>query len=1228
MIELARPWALWALLGLLPLWRWHRRARPAGDHPFTAFFLLPERGAEGGRGPRLRAPWLWAARTLAWLALVGAAAGPRFTARDGTLVLADGPVELDPAWVDPVVVVRAGQPPTVHDGDPNRLAPVAGPPDWGAALVVGRRLAPRARVVRALTRRPEPAILAAGAALEGHDVIVTAAVAAEAPVIRQGDRTWPMRRRVGDWSAQIRELAPGPAEVVAGAARWPLCIPDASPLAVADTGWPDAVEAVLGLLPVTRVPAEAAVWRPGAAKPRRAGWAAFTAAQTTVSFPDEALLDEGPAAVHFAGRLPPPGAEVRRWTRLRGPGEPLLHAGDAVLADRGEGPAGRDLRFGFLPRDSDLPETAGWPVLFQDLVQADRVARARCRRHVAGQALRLQATAPIRVRAPDGRQQTRTPIDGTVVLGGLDQLGHYRLISGDETAWVAVVPPPEVGSAVADDTQSPTVWAGEAPDHAAAVAGLGALLAGLILAGWRRRSRWAVMAALAAAVAAADVPVGGRVPGRLVVAVDRSGSMPAEASDDVLAALWAGLGGQPVQWVAGGSRVTGTGRPGDPLPAPDGDTRHGPLLAAAEALAGPGGAVALLTDGRAVDGPVAATLPIFPLPVQAAGPDAWIVEAQAVRIGERVFARAMAAADRPVTATVRLGEVAVDVRLGPEPRAVRASLAQAADELAVTVVTPGDREPRNDTWMVPTEAGAPRTALVVGAAASPWVKAAGLSPEVVPPAGLAEAGRRLAGAGAVVLHDQPAGRLEPAVLPRLRRWVEAGGLLLLAGRRQAFGPGGWAGTPLDQLSPLRADPRPPGVDGLAVLLALDRSGSMATEAGGIGPAGVGRLAQALADGLGASDRLGIVAFGEGVHPLAPLAAADRVRSGGVPVPKITRGGTRLGPLMREAERILARSGVEAPVLVVVSDGRFSDGDDPATREAAVATLRRLGARLVVVLVGPEPAEQAVRSLVEAVDGLLTRGGADEVPRLAVAGVLGGGRGGLVAPGSGVQPGDGWGSRLGGAPPPVGGRVRVAARPGARVLARAGGDPLLAEWSVGQGRVVALATDAWALDTAQWASLLAPAIAPRPRVAEVFIQGDLLHYQGDVGDPPPQGTAVLRSARGAREVAWQPTGPGAAVAPLPPGPAEVIEVATATARGALVTRVARPGPAELRATGVDPGALALQAALSGGQVLKGPQDLAPWRAGRRPAGGWPGPLVFGLLALLLLGWDARRWAAGG
>lgn len=1197
------------------IWWWHRRARPTGDRPFSGFFLVVTEAGETGRGPHLRSPILLAIRLISLAFLAIAAAGLTWETRPGTLVLAAGPFTPDPQWPTPLTVVRAGQPPTVETGP---VARVASPPAWGAALLFGSRVAPGAQVVRPPTEPAGVAFTSGGAALGGAGVVVTATLAGPGtPALEAGGRRWPLTRRTHDWVLDASDLPAGGAVlVVEGAEPWPVCLPDLGPLAVADTGWPPPVSEVFDLLgEIRRVPAGEADWRPGTAPPRGLGWAAFAPRTTTFELGAQAPT-EGPAPLAFARRHPPPGAVARRWRPLDQPAQVLVFAGDAPVIDHGEGSQGAGVRFGFTMDDTDLPTTAGWPVLFADLLEATRFDRARCRPHEAGGALLVQADGPVELTDPAGTRRTLTPTQGRLALDGLDRQGLYRLASGGVEATIAVVPtlsgqPTEAPALAAPAaTPDPVRWPWMA-------AGLLGLLAAVFL-GRRLRAPLAWLAPLLVGVALVAPRLGG-APGQVVLAVDTSSSMPpvelAASVDVVLRQLPKDL--QQIEGAQGVERV----HAGGPPQGAGGDTRHQPLLTAAAGLAGPGGVVVLVSDGRALDGPVALEVPVVAVAVAAAHADGRVVSARALRLGPQIFVRASVAADRATPATVRLGSTAVPVTLGPTERSVQAVVPAGPTEIEVSVEVAGDPVGLNNRLPVPVEGGESPQAVVVGAGAVGFAESAGLAARELPAAALAEAGARLGLMRAMFIHDQPAAAFSPAVLEGLERWVAGGGVLVLSGHDAAFGPGGWGGTPLDALSPLRADPRPPG-GAVAVALALDRSGSMATSAGGIGPEGVGALAAAIAGTLRDDDLLSVIAFAPDATSLLAPTTKKRLQIEGLQVPTLARGGTRLAPALELALRQLAGAEATERVVVVISDGQVVDQD---ALEPVVARLEAAGVRLVAVLTGSDPTREPLATLARRTGGSLVSAEQGAIERFATASVLGALGEGLFAPGGVVQPRAGWGARVGGQAPAVDHRVRVGAHPEARVLADVLGEPLLAEWAFGQGRVIALATDRWDLSPDQWAALLAPAGAPRPADARVEVEGELIVYTGLPTDAPPHGEGVLEGAQGTTRVRWHPTGPGRAVAPLPRGLVEVLALTTPTTRGAVQTRITRPPPGEVAATGPDEGALALQAEITGGLVARPAEVGAAVQALRGRRQGPPvAPWLLALAALALL-LDTARWA---
>ena len=227
------PWALLAGVVVALVWWAHRRASAGDARAYSGFFFLDADTADGRRGARVRSPLLLALRWVGVMGLVMALSGPAFDEAPATLVLTDGPIEPDPAWTSPVTYVRAGTPPTLHR-DAAAIRPLDGVPNWGGALLLGRRDAADATLVRRLRPRDEGGITSAGAVLDGDAVVVTATVMGRGePALSVGGEAHKMAARNGDFFLRA-PLAPGIAVVtVAGGRPWPVCVPDAAPLRVA-----------------------------------------------------------------------------------------------------------------------------------------------------------------------------------------------------------------------------------------------------------------------------------------------------------------------------------------------------------------------------------------------------------------------------------------------------------------------------------------------------------------------------------------------------------------------------------------------------------------------------------------------------------------------------------------------------------------------------------------------------------------------------------------------------------------------------------------------------------------------------------------------------------------------------------------------------------------------------------------------------------------------------------
>lgn len=685
---------------------------------------------------------------------------------------------------------------------------------------------------------------------------------------------------------------------------------------------------------------------------------------------------------------------------------------------------------------------------------------------------------------------------------------------------------------------------------------------------------------------------------------------------------------------------------------------HGSDLGAALREAGrvgPGGEVLLISDGRDTAGtllPAARALGAVGVPVHVLGPDlppplgARLVRLDAPEQAaprQRVRVEAEARTWRAASVELRLlleSEGALPQELarvrrevGPgDPLLLRAETPPLRRGLshvvAVVAVSGPDDDPQDDARRAPIRVGDAARALVCGPA-PPLPPGLGVVP--LEAQELTDALASGPPPQLIVLSDVPAAALAGAVEP-LRRAVESGCGLAVLGTGRAFGPGGYAGSPLEALLPVQSGPGQERERPLTLLVALDGSGSMAAPQ----PGAASRWDRAVEAGLPLSllrpgDALGLVVF---------AGAAELVVPPGPPDPRLPErlikrapgGSTDLGAGVLRG--LTALAGREGDLLLVA----VSDAEDPHPERhlpAIEAAARALPAeRLSVLLVrvaGPGAARApAYGALARAI------GPAARVVEVADSGqaLRDQIEGELLARRAAVRPGP-FPLRLTAeavarglrAPAEVTAYAPVRARAEGLVLVRAG-DPELDEPPAlvlgrrGAGAVLAAPVPAGEAGPLLAAAL--PALVPAARGARLALQraqGDLL-VQAEGDELPPGCRAQLEADQAApRELALVRETPRRLRARVSPAPAGAVWVTLRAADGAVLAAAGLPGAGadELGATGPDWDALARVARASGGSVLPvlpGPERPLP-RTAAPPAQVSARPLLAGLALLLLL-----------
>jgi len=566
----------------------------------------------------------------------------------------------------------------------------------------------------------------------------------------------------------------------------------------------------------------------------------------------------------------------------------------------------------------------------------------------------------------------------------------------------------------------------------------------------------------------------------------------------------------------------------------------------------------------------------------------------------------------------------VDVSPTREARVAFSLLSLSTPVLTLQVRVTSDHAdpwPENDAaWAVVRRAGKPRVLMVAepGRRLEQVLRASG-GFDVRASTSI----EALHGYDAVVLDDRPA-----EGLPDFGDYVrESRGGLLVAGGPRSFGPGGYAGTPLEDLLPVWCLPK----EAFSLVVLLDASGSMAEGTTGATKYDTALLAlEAVRDLLRPGDRVELVRFSGVVAAVAMADAAafpsQIAAARGAP----PSGSTALVPALEKGVGDLEAESSPRRHLLVITDGELAPGEVGSPSFASFAErLSRAGAACTVLTTGTRPAEAELRALG---GRYLPLARLEDLPRTL--------REDLVQARRLVEERAEAPKRAAGEPllpgvdrcPPVG-RNRVTTKEGARAdFAFEDGSPLYAGWQAGLGRVVAAATtleapwgDRWSVDTEAarlWVEAVRWALRPPGRAGISWeVRGDRLEVA--VPGPFRRLTARIVPAGGKPvDVLLDPVGREryvGALSDLPPGIGgiEVREGDAALASGAL----ALPGGPEFRVLGVDRARLEEWARLGGGRVLD--RDVPDPPEGSRGAP-WPvGPVGAGLGVVLLFADALRR-----
>jgi len=479
----------------------------------------------------------------------------------------------------------------------------------------------------------------------------------------------------------------------------------------------------------------------------------------------------------------------------------------------------------------------------------------------------------------------------------------------------------------------------------------------------------------------------------------------------------------------------------------------------------------------------------------------------------------------------------------------------------------------------------------------------------------------------VVLHNAPADEVPRAAHGALADYVQRlGGGLLVVGGREALGAGGWNGTALEPALPVKLDlPEELIVPSAAIVMVLDSSGSMSAPVlgGSRSQQEIANEAAALAtQTLDRTDLVGAIGFSSQPYPVITLGPNRDPEANGEKLRAISSGGgTNMYPAIEEAGVWLR--GVEAEVKHVIV---LSDGQSTGNPERGVETARLLqenGISITTIAVGDGADVATLSRIAEAGDGqyyrvvdpnLLPRIFVREIRIVRKPLVREEPFTPIVLPsGSPVTSGLGQ-------PPALGGLVLTQQRPEPEItlaMATEGGEPVLAHWNTGLGRVAVFTSDAgdWASGWLAWPGFRsmwtqAARYASRPpmsRDAELSVAqvGDTLELRLDAADDNGAPinlldvSAIVYTPGGeSRQIKLSQTGPGLYEASVPAEESGSYVVAATPRRGTQalapsLAGVSKAAGLELRSLESNAGRLAQIAEATGGRVydLDDPEQAA-------------------------------------
>jgi uncharacterized membrane protein len=314
---------------------------------------------------------------------------------------------------------------------------------------------------------------------------------------------------------------------------------------------------------------------------------------------------------------------------------------------------------------------------------------------------------------------------------------------------------------------------------------------------------------------------------------------------------------------------------------------------------------------------------------------------------------------------VRSGSVAIEA--GRNTMQLESRLATPGEQvLALEVDLPGDAVPQNNRGMAVVRGVAKARVLCVTPSGredrlTRSLRAAGIAVVVAGPTAAPLTLGELDGFRAVVLEDVLANELPPGGMRNLAHWVKnLGGGLLMTGGYSSFGVGGYYRSPIESVLPVTMEIREEQRKfGLAMAIALDRSGSMSAGAGLSTKMQLANSGAATAIGLlSPIDSVSVLAVDTLPTVIQELTPVDDLRGLQEVVQSIEPGGggIYIGEALHACAAQLVGSKQETRHIVIFADA--SDAENPGDYQRFIPELVASGVTVSVIGLGSKSGSDA------------------------------------------------------------------------------------------------------------------------------------------------------------------------------------------------------------------------------------------------------------------------------